>query len=72
MTQRGGGSFSVSESGELTQVEKPTRDHPEGNRPRNSDGKPIDLAAPALDSQPVDAPPVPPRGGPRRFSTVKE
>jgi len=68
MTHRGGGSFSVSESGELTQVEKPTRDHPEGNRPRDAGGKPLD----AEREPEAPTPPERPRGGLRRLNTVKE
>ena len=74
MTQRGGGSFRITEDGEVVQVEKPTRDHPEGNRPRNSDGIPLDAVPPStLDTpRPDAAPPERPRGGPRRLNTVKE
>ena len=71
MTQRGGGSYSVTDSGDLVQVEKPTRDHPEGNRPRDADGVPI--GTPPLNPRPsVAPPPERPRGGPRRLDTVKE
>jgi hypothetical protein len=35
-----GGSYIV-ENGVRRQVEKPTQDHPDGNRPRNSDGTAI-------------------------------
>jgi len=87
MTQRGGGSFTVTEFGTLMQIEQPTRDHPEGNRPRNADGKPVLSAVegPIVDAPPpvlsavegpvlsnVEGPPERPRGGPRRLNTVKE
>ena len=79
MTQRGGGSFTVTETGTLMQIEQPTRDHPEGNRPRNADGKPVlsNVEGPIVDAPPpvlsnVEGPPERPRGGPRRLNTVKE
>jgi len=38
-----GGSYAVNDAGELVQKEAPTQDHPEGNRARDADGKPLDL-----------------------------
>jgi len=69
---RGGGSYRISESGDLEQVEKPTRDHPEGNRPRDSEGKPLDAPEPSADTHQPSPAPERPRGGPRRLSNVKE
>ena len=37
-----GGSYRVNDAGELEQVEAATRDHPDGNRPRDSEGRPLD------------------------------
>lgn len=42
-----GGEFIV-ENGVRRRVSKPTQDHPEGNRPRDKDGKPIIDSAVAL------------------------
>ena len=39
---RTGGAYAVID-GELKQVEAPTVDHPEGNRPRDAEGKPLDV-----------------------------
>jgi len=53
-----GGSYRVGENGEVTQAEAPTQDHPEGNRPRNSDGKALHLGEPVPEEKPA-APPEP-------------
>ena len=47
---RTGGSYAVIDN-VLTQVEAPTADHPEGNRPRSADGKPLDA-----NGRPMDTP----------------
>jgi hypothetical protein len=41
MTARGG-AYSVNDAGELQEVEPPTHDHPDGNRPRDASGAPLD------------------------------
>src|SRR3990167_5980225 len=54
MDNRTGGSYAVID-GELKQVEAPTVDHPEGNRPRDAKGRALDLPAP--EEQPAAAEP---------------
>lgn len=34
--------YKIGKNGKKTLVEGPTRDHPEGNRPRGPDGTPLD------------------------------
>ena len=50
-----GGSYIV-ENGVRRRVEEPTQDHPEGNRPRDTNGRPLDIAPapeqPASDKSP--------------------
>ena len=41
----GGGSYEVRD-GKFVQLEAPTQDHPEGNRPRDAQGRALDLPAP--------------------------
>ncbi len=36
---RTGGSYKTDANGKTTQVQKPTRDHPMGNKARAADGK---------------------------------
>lgn len=60
---RHGGSYAVID-GELKQLEAPTADHPEGNRPRDSDGRALDL--PVAEEKPAAAPADKPRGFLRR------
>ena len=66
-----GGSYRVGEDGELTQTEAPTQDHPEGNRPRDAEGKALDAS-----TSPPTLPPAggggdpPPAPGPRRVRSV--
>ena len=56
-----GGSYEVRD-GKRVQVEAPTKDHPEGNRPRDEHGKPLDIVA----EEPKPAPAyVKPSGGKR-------
>lgn len=50
-----GGSYIVNADGKRERVQAPTRDHPDGNRPRDKDGKPIVSVAP----QTEDAKPQP-------------
>ena len=47
-----GGSYIV-ENGVRRRVEAPTKDHPEGNRPRDAEGKPLDVV-PATDDKPAE------------------
>lgn len=67
---RTGGAYAVLEN-ELTQVEAPTADHPEGNRPRDAKGRALDLPdteeKPAEEAAPADKPRAPRRTG--GFST---
>ncbi|MBV2125730.1 MAG: hypothetical protein ABW152_18085 [Candidatus Thiodiazotropha endolucinida] len=51
---RSGGSYD-NRKGEMKLVER-TKDHPEGNRPRDAEGNPIDLPT---EEQPVTTPPKP-------------
>jgi hypothetical protein len=51
---RSGGSYD-NRDGKMKLVER-TEDHPEGNRPRDAEGKPIDLPA---EVQPVESTPIP-------------
>lgn len=53
-----GGSYIV-ENGARRRVEESTKDHPEGNRPRDADGKP-------LDALPAPEQPVVEKSAPRR------
>lgn len=55
-----GGSY-IMKDGKRTRVTEPTKDHPEGNRARDKDGKALD-EAPAADA-PAPANLRPPRGG---------
>jgi hypothetical protein len=56
------GSRTVDKHGKVTAVEAPTRDHPDGNRPRNEKGEPLDLVpqepAPAVPAASKDLPPA--------------
>lgn len=56
-----GGSYAVNDAGELMQKEAPTQDHPEGNRPRDANGKPLDAPPPAAEEKPAPAPEPSPR-----------
>ena len=38
-----GGSYRVAADGKVERVEAPTQDHPLGNRPRDAQGRPLDL-----------------------------
>jgi hypothetical protein len=60
-----GGAYMIHDDGELRERAAATRDHPEGNRPRDAAGVPLDLPPPA---PPVsgDDPPASRRG--RRIS----
>ena len=62
----GQGGAYVIRDGKRVRVEEPTKDHPEGNRPRDKDGKPLDAAAEDKPTPPA------PRGGPRRLAAVDE
>ena len=71
----GQGGAYVVRSGKRVRVEEPTKDHPEGNRPRDRDGKPLDAvaaeqpAASAASESPRPAAAAasePPRGGKAR------
>jgi hypothetical protein len=59
-----GGAF-VMKDGKRVRVEEPTRDHPEGNRARDKDGRAIDAA---LEEKPA----APPPRGPRRLTPVDQ
>jgi hypothetical protein len=61
---RTGGSYAVID-GVLRQVEAPTVDHPEGNRPRDAQGKPLDV--PGQAPAPAEAPAPEPVEKPKRF-----
>ena len=57
-----GGSYRVEADGRLVRVEAPTQDHPQGNRPRDAQGRPLDVPAeisaaevPAAEPQPKSA-----------------
>jgi len=60
----GQGGAYVVRSGKRVRVEEPTKDHPEGNRPRDKDGKPLDAAA--VEPAAAAAASEPPRGGKAR------
>lgn len=49
---RTGGSQTFDKDGKLLSSEEPTKDHPEGNRARDAEGKPLDGAQ-------AEAPPAP-------------
>ena len=59
-----GGSYVIDKDGKRMRVETPTQDHPEGNRPRDAEGKPLDFAA-AAGAPPIPAAPAP-EAAPRR------
>lgn len=63
-----GGAY-VMKDGKRVRVEEPTRDHPDGNRARDKDGKPLERAPEP--EQPAPAPERP-RGGPRRLTPADE
>jgi hypothetical protein len=48
---RTGGAYAVLEN-ELRQVEAPTADHPDGNRPRDEKGRALDL--PETEEKPAE------------------
>ena len=60
-----GDSYEMRD-GKRVQVEAPTKDHPEGNRPRDEHGKPLDV-------MPEPAPPAPTERlrGARRSSSIE-
>ena len=55
-----GGSYKVSKPGDKPKLVERTKDHPEGNRPRDAKGKPLpsarDQAAPPEAAKPASAP----------------
>jgi len=56
-----GGSYRVDAEGKVERVEAPTQDHPLGNRPRDAQGKALDLPDEIPAAQPSpEAPPVDP------------
>ena len=56
-----GGSYRVDADGKVERVEAPTQDHPLGNRPRDAQGKALDLPDEIPAAQPSpEAPPVDP------------
>jgi len=52
-----GGSYIQAPDGTLQRVSH-TEDHPEGNRPRDADGRPLDLPPPAPEPKPPKQPKV--------------
>lgn len=54
-----GGSFTVGgESGEVTPTAAPTQDHPDGNAPRNAEGRKLHLGQP-IPAEPEQLPAEP-------------
>jgi len=51
----GQGGAYVMRDGKRVRVEAPTKDHPEGNRPRDADGRPLDTqhSAPSTQHSPA-------------------
>lgn len=76
-----GGAY-VMKDGKRVRVSEPTRDHPEGNRARDKDGKPLEETSPPAGGGVAPgagvvgekaAPPAPERpSGPRRLKPVDE
>ncbi len=52
-----GGSFEIR-NGERVQVSAPGKPHPEGDRARDADGKPVDLPPPNPQESALPAPPA--------------
>jgi len=67
-----GGSYRIDAEGKVERVEAPTQDHPQGNRPRDAQGRPLDLPAeiPAAQASPEAAPVDPAPRSPRRMASV--
>lgn len=68
-----GGAYEVRD-GKRVRVEEPTKDHPEGNRPRDEHGKPLDTSSPNVGvgdaAEPQPTTPEKPRSGSRRLSPI--
>ena len=67
-----GGSYRVDAEGKVERVEAPTQDHPQGNRPRDAQGRPLDVPAeiPAAQPSPEASPVDPAPRSPRRMASV--
>lgn len=60
-----GGAYVVKD-GKRVRVEEPTKDHPEGNRARDAEGRPLEVAPP-----PENPPTAPERPrGPRKLTSI--
>lgn len=60
-----GGCYEIRE-GKRVRVTEPTKDHPEGNRPRDEHGRALDVAP----EEPKAAPPAGTRG-PRKLTSIE-
>ena len=67
-----GGSYRVAADGKVERVEAPTQDHPLGNRPRDAQGKALDLPdeIPAAQASPEASPVDPAPRSTRRMASV--